>query len=274
MKLNAQDKTGNLLLAMDTSGDICSIAVLRGGLFIAEHTFRHGMRLSERLMGHVDAILGEADAILQDVDGFAIGIGPGSFTGTRIGVMTMKTLAGVQQKPIFGANSLEAIAAEYACIEDILVVPILPCRTGIVFAGAYNVGGTGLRNVVEPGAYPLEELVGILAKKESKTLVFCGQASSRYGVELSNAFAVQGIKLSFGIADFPRSSQIARLAQQRIERGETGDDALALVPLYIAPPPISIPRPENRPPGMPDLEANVQVSAIQVSEVTALHQQN
>lgn len=260
MKISARDNTGNLLLAMDTSGDVCSIAVLRGGQFIAEHTFRHGMHLSEWLLGHVESVLREADAVLQDVDGFAVGIGPGSFTGTRIGVMTMKTLAVVQQRPMFGVNSLEAIAAEYAYIEDILVVPILPCRAGIVFAGAYQAIGTAFHTLLEPGAYPLAELAERLAKIAAHHLVFCGPASSRNWVELNEMLAGKGKKVSFGAADFPRSSQVARLAQQRFERGETGDDALALVPLYIAPPPISIPKPENRPPGMPIVQGNAQVS--------------
>ena len=98
----------DLMLAMDTSGDVCSVAALRNGQFVVEHAFRHGMHLSERLFGHIEGVLKEADAVLDDVTAFAIGVGPGSFTGTRIGVMTLKTLAVVQNKPLYGVNSLEA----------------------------------------------------------------------------------------------------------------------------------------------------------------------
>ena len=249
--MREQVNSGSLLLAMDTSSDVCSIAVLRGGQVEAEHTFRHCMRLSERLFDHVDSLLREADADIQEVEGFAIGIGPGSFTGTRIGVMTMKTLAVLQQKPLFGVTSLEAIACEYAGIADSHVVPILPCRTGIVFAGAYQVEGTTLEVALEPGAYSLADLVEGLEEKAMFPLLFCGSATHRYGAELSDLVAVNGRKVSIGAVDFPRASQVARLAQPRFGRGEKGEAALSLVPFYIAPPPISIPKPENRPPLVP-----------------------
>ena len=90
----------SLALAMDTSGDVCSIAVLRGGKLISEHIFRHGMHLSERLLEHVEAVLADADAKPAEVDLFGVGLGPGSFTGTRIGVMTLKTFAFMLERPI------------------------------------------------------------------------------------------------------------------------------------------------------------------------------
>src|SRR5258706_13247436 len=105
------------LLAMETSVDVCSVAVLRDGQFIAEHTFRHGMHLSERLMAHLDTVLGDADTTLEQIEAFAVGIGPGSFTGTRIGVMTLKTLALVQKKPMVGISGLDALAMEYAGLQ-------------------------------------------------------------------------------------------------------------------------------------------------------------
>jgi len=86
---------------MDTSGDVCSVALFRKGQFHAELAFRHEMHLSERLIGHVDLLLKEIGAELSEVDCFAVGVGPGSFTGTRIGVMTVKTFAFVEDKPVF-----------------------------------------------------------------------------------------------------------------------------------------------------------------------------
>src|SRR4051794_40991599 len=116
----------DLILAMDTSGDVCSVAVFRLGRLQAELAFRHEMHLSERLIAHVDLLLKETSARLADVDCFVVGRGPGSFTGTRIGVMTMKTFAFVQEKPIVAINGLEAMAAEYCGVTGLVVTPVHP----------------------------------------------------------------------------------------------------------------------------------------------------
>src|ERR1051326_1892282 len=121
-----------ILLAMETSVDVCGAAVFRNGLLAAEHTFRHGMHLSERLMAHLDAVLKEADATLEQVEAFAVGIGPGSFTGTRIGVMTMKTLASVRERPLVGISGLAALAHEYTGLHGVAVTSLIPCRAGVV----------------------------------------------------------------------------------------------------------------------------------------------
>ena len=238
----------DLMLAMDTSGDVCSLAILRDGQFVAEHTFRHGMRLSERLFAHVAGILQEADAVLDDVSAFAVGLGPGSFTGTRIGVMTMKTLAVVQSKPLYGVNSLEAMAMEYQGIENVTLVPILPCRTNVVLAAAYALAGEKPKACIEAATFALDELVARLQTIGSRHFVFCGPVAARYSSELRTLLTPSAETISFGAVTSSRASQVARLAHLRQTGGEAGEDALALVPLYIAPPPISIPRPENRPP--------------------------
>lgn len=240
----------DLMLAMDTSGDVCSAAILRDRQFVAEHTFRHGMRLSERLFAHVEGVLHEADAVLDDVSAFVVGVGPGSFTGTRIGVMTMKTLAVVQNRPLYGVNSLEAMAMEYQGIENVTLVPVLPCRTNIVLAAAYRVAGEKPVTCIEAATFALDELVARLQTTGSEHFVFCGPVAARYGAELRTLLSGSAQTISLGVVTSSRAGQVARLAHLRQAGGEAGDDALALVPLYIAPPPISLPRPENRPPAM------------------------
>lgn len=241
-------KRASLLLAMETSGDVCGVAVRRDGQFVAERSFRHGMHLSERLFDHVQGVLRDADATLDDVTAFAVGIGPGSFTGTRIGVMTMKTLAVVRRRPLYGINSLEALAAAYQGITVVVVVPLLPCRTRIVFAGAYTVKEWTPHTLIAPAALTLDELSGQIAEVESRHIVLCGPAMAKYGDELRTKLMACGKQVSLGEADLPRADEVARLAYARLEAGNEGDDPLELVPLYLAPPPISQPKPENRPP--------------------------
>ncbi|HZO90949.1 MAG TPA: tRNA (adenosine(37)-N6)-threonylcarbamoyltransferase complex dimerization subunit type 1 TsaB [Chthonomonadaceae bacterium] len=231
-----------LLLALETSGDVCGVAVQRGRQFLSEHRFRHGMHLSERLMGHIDAVLADAEATLDDVTAFAVGIGPGSFTGTRIGVMTAKTFAAVTGQPIVGVVGLAALAAEYAGLRDTLVTPILPCRAGVVYAGLFVVEGETPAPLMGPAALPLADLLVRIGAHAPRHLVFCGPAVPRYAAELRTGLQGHALTVSFGKASDPRAALIAHLAYQRLESGAAPDDPMTLVPLYISPPPITLPK--------------------------------
>ena len=146
-----------LILALETSGDTCGIALMRGERLISEHTFRHEMRLSERLIAFTDRLLNDADVEISDVDVFAVGIGPGSFTGVRIGVMTAKTWAKTLKKPLFGVNALEALASYYMGLNDTVTIPLLSCRAGLVYAACYNIETNGLRVIAPPAAISVSE---------------------------------------------------------------------------------------------------------------------
>jgi tRNA threonylcarbamoyladenosine biosynthesis protein TsaB len=222
-----------LILAIETSADVCGVAVARGGVLLSAHTLRHRMHLSERLLDHVDAVLRDADADLRAVDAFAVGIGPGSFTGVRIGVMTAKTLADIQAKPLYGVRSLEAIASRYVGLPDTVVTVILPCRAETVFCGFFDVTGD-INPLGEPEMLPLDEV--IVRAHGLNHVLMCGQAASRFSDRLSKA------GLAIGSTDDPSAVEIARLAWTRIQAGDAGDDSFALVPLYMAPPPITMPK--------------------------------
>lgn len=234
-----------LLLALDTSGDICSVAVHSDGRLISEHTFRHGMHLSERLLEHVEAVLRDADTSLQHVSALAVGVGPGSFTGTRIGVMTAKTWAAVLQKPLYGIGSLDAIAFTYCGVGETYALPLLPCRAGIVFASLFDVAGAAPVALAPPTAVPLDELL-VLLPIDSRPIVVCGNGIDRYQTELEALIAGANRPIFLGEARVPRAAHIASIAYQRQQRGDPGEEAMNLVPLYVSPPPISQPKPENR----------------------------
>ncbi len=229
-----------LMLAMDTSGDVCSVALYRDGRLHAELAFRHEMHLSERLISHVDLLLKEAAAVLKDVACFVVGIGPGSFTGTRIGVMTMKTWAFALEKPIVAINGLEAMAAEYCGMPGVVVTPVLPCRAGIVYACPFSVERQPPMPLAEPDAYSFDDLADALRRAGRETLLFCGPAARRYEAELRTSLKEQSGAATFGAVEFPRASALGRLALARLAAGADTPSPLEITPLYISPPPISI----------------------------------
>jgi tRNA threonylcarbamoyladenosine biosynthesis protein TsaB len=240
--LSKQTPSEKTILAIETSGDVCSVAVAQAEKLLVEHTFRHGMHLSERLMGQIDAVLKSVGVTLNDVNLLAVGIGPGSFTGTRIGVMTFKTLAFLSGKPVVGVNSLETLAAQYCGLQATIVTPILPCRAGIVYSQSFNVKAERPESINEPGAYSIPEIAMLLSNREESSLVFCGPAAAAHQAELSTLISSSDVRLSVGTLWYPCASQVARLAAIRLSQGALPEDCLSLTPLYISPPPISVPK--------------------------------
>lgn len=231
-----------LVVAIETSGDLCSVAVLRAGELIVEQIFRHQMHLSEGLLDTMQVVLRSADATLAEVTAFAVGIGPGSFTGTRIGVMTAKTLAAVREIPLYGVISLEALAWAYRGLKNLPIVPILPCRTDVVFTARYDVSGVTPVVAAEPDALSLDALVEQLIAAASPQVVLCGAAIPRYGEALQVRLAEHGILASLGEERAIRAAYVGMLAHRRIAAGQPAEPAFDLVPLYVSPPPITMPK--------------------------------
>lgn len=222
-----------LILALETTAEVCGIAIRSADGRTIEREFPHEMHLSERLVSDVDAILGEAGIALSDIDGFAVGIGPGSFTGARIGVMTVKTWASILNKPSVGIASLEAVAFDNRSLGD-PIAPIIRARLGSVYTQVYRMSGDVVEAVGAAEMITLEQLVERLGDSEA---VLCGDGLIRYGDALKAAL---GDGVRYGRPDPPRASTVAILAASRFARG-AAEDPLTLAPLYVASPQIGPP---------------------------------
>lgn len=101
-----------ITLTIDTASLNCAVAVMKNDVSLARVSEKLGKGHAEKLIGQIVAATKEAKISLQIVDRIAVNIGPGSFTGVRIGVATARALALALQKPVIGVSSLEAIAFE------------------------------------------------------------------------------------------------------------------------------------------------------------------
>ena len=216
-------------LAMDTSGDYAVLAVAdeaAGGALRAARIFEGRRTLSRRLLGEVDGLLTDAGLTLADLSALAVGIGPGSFTGTRVGVTTAKTLAQVTGKPLVGVRTLDAYAWGWGADVPTLVA-ILPSRRGEVYGAVYQMA----EPPPEPFAESLEAVQRRLAALESQGVLACCGA-----VEL----LAHRPALSLAQTYVPPEG-LAQSASWRLNNGMT-DDPLALTPLYVVAPAISTPK--------------------------------
>jgi tRNA threonylcarbamoyladenosine biosynthesis protein TsaB len=189
---------------------------------------------SARLPGALIELLAANGRTLADVDGWAIGIGPGSFTGLRIGLATLKGLAYAQRRPLAGASSLAAmaLAAAPGAPEGSVLVPLLDAKKAEVYAGFYRVVGGGVESVLPDAALSPEALAErartLLAANGAAPLLF-GEGLDAFAATLSG----QVSRLETAVRG-PTAAAVATLAAPRLLGAPFDPQALfALEPHYV-----------------------------------------
>ena len=219
------------ILGIDTSTPIGSVALIDGDNLAAEHTLNIVQAHSSRLMPAIDTVLKWSDITANDLDGCAVGIGPGSFTGVRIGVATIKSICYALDKPIVGVSTLEAVAYNLRWTNGI-ICPLLDARRSEVY-GAIFEGGTEWQRLSDDLCLSLDAFLDHLDPHTSPehTINFVGDGLLTYGDAVRERL---GAKAHFADAIFnvPRGATIAHLGAQRLQNGDI-DDYWTLVPNYV-----------------------------------------
>ncbi len=124
------------ILGIDTSSDVCSVALLKYNELICELNKNDSKTHSENLMPLIDELLKKANLTLSDVNLIACDIGPGSFTGIRIGIGTAKAIAEFRQIPVASVTSLETLAYSVSGFDTI--VSLIDCKNSQVYCGIFD----------------------------------------------------------------------------------------------------------------------------------------
>lgn len=220
-----------LVLGIDTSTKTGGLGLYddhRG--LIGEMNLALEQTHSERLMPMMEQLLKACGFALGEVDGIAVAVGPGSFTGVRIGVTTAKTLAQVLEKPLVGVSTLEATARNLAGVTG-RVCPIFDARNRRVYTAPFQGTGRDLVRLQEDGSCTIDELVQEL---NGQSLVyFVGDAVSLYQQMLTAELGEAAVFPPHSTW-MPRGGVVAELGNQAFLRGETVD-LFALAPNYLKP---------------------------------------
>lgn len=160
------------ILAVDTSSNVASVAIVDGEKLVCESVLNNKLTHSQTLMPMVDEVLKKSELNPSDIDVFAVSYGPGSFTGLRIGVTTIKGLAHATNKPVCGVNTLEALAYNLPFCPYI-ISPIMDARREQVYNAFYKWENGVLKEITSPRAISLEECLEELLKMDEK-VVFLG----------------------------------------------------------------------------------------------------
>ncbi len=215
-----------LILAIDTATPSCSAAVTRGRRLLAETTFLGGRTHSTHLLKVVEGVLSMACVEMQDIDGFAVSVGPGTFTGLRIGISTVKGLAFALNRPVAGVCSLEALAWQfpYASVD---IMPMIDARRGEVYFSKYGFEKGQIVNLVKPCvASPEKAVVG-----EIQPVLFTGSGAVLYKNEIERHLGENAL-FSHDSQNTIRASSVAMLGLKRM-KNNGGFDAETLTPLYL-----------------------------------------
>lgn len=142
-----------LILAVDTTTPHGSVALLENSNLLAEVSCLSSLTHSERLLPAVDLILLQRGLTIKDVEAFAVAAGPGSFTGIRIGLSTIKSFALASGNPIAPVSTLKALALKIKLPHNRLLCPLLDARKGEVYTALFEVRKGQLIEVVPQGVY-------------------------------------------------------------------------------------------------------------------------
>jgi tRNA threonylcarbamoyladenosine biosynthesis protein TsaB len=200
------------------------------------------------LPGVLQELLLAADRKLSDVGGYAVGLGPGSFTGLRIGLASWKGLAYGGRRPIAGASSLAALAlgASPLAAPGAVLVPLLDARKGEVYAGFYRLAGRGVEALAPDAVLPpdaLAERVAALAREGARPVLF-GEGLAAHLERLAAFVALEGAPST------PPATAVARLCAAAL-LGAPYDPAhlFALEPHYVRPSEAEVKFPHGLGPG-------------------------
>lgn len=215
------------LLTVDTSTATCSVALSVAGQTRAEYLVECQRTLSERLLAATETILLDTGLSLDDLDGFGVALGPGSFTGVRIGVATVKGLAIATGKPVVGFSSLALLAMNLP-FSSFPVCPMYDARKSEVYAGIYRCDPLPTA-VVSDAVIAPERLLA----RVSGTTIFLGEGALRYRGLIEELVGDWAIFAPPGCHQ-PRAAAGAVLALEQFRAGNTIPLPL-LNPAYIRP---------------------------------------
>lgn len=216
------------ILAIDTATQVSSVAVASADKLAAELTMQAKLTHSETLMPHIKEVLRMANVRKEQLEGIAVSIGPGSFTGLRIGLAAAKAMAYALDLPIVGVSTLKALAYHYP-VPGIRIVSLLDAQKGNAYRESYE-WEEGTLTVVNPvEVLPLAEILAECAESGRETVVLGDIAARRIRgkIDLPANVTVAPAHLVM-----PRAACVAMLGLQELAAGHT-DNVMNMEPVYI-----------------------------------------
>lgn len=213
------------ILSVDSSSVSASVSITENGIVLAENFINNGLTHSQTLMPMVEQVLKEGNISIKDIDMFAITNGPGSFTGVRIGIASVKGMADVLGKKCIPVSTLEAIA-EPLKNEDVIACAVMDARCNQVYTAIFKMG----KRLCEDKAVLIDEL-GKELKNYDKKVVFIGDGSVLCFEKLKDT--LKDCEVADESIRYVHGSSVGFIAEDKIKNGEIPIDSAKLLPFYL-----------------------------------------
>lgn len=216
-----------LTLAFDTSTKTASVALLKEETLLIEHFINTGKNHGETLLPAIENILAVAGVGIAEIELLAVTVGPGSFTGLRVGASTAKGLAFSEGTPIVGVSTLDALAANVNS-GNIMICPMLDARKKEVYTALYRMSGTGF-----PERITDEQVISpeILLADMDEDILCLGDGALAYG-ELIRLMMPDKAHFVPDQLNYIRASSVGLIGLKKFRGGDILN-SLKFTPRYI-----------------------------------------
>jgi len=220
------------ILGIETATNVCSVCILDNSELIAEYTTNITKTHSQSLMPMIKHVLANVELIPKDIGVIAVSIGPGSFTGVRIGISAAKGMAMALDIQTVGVSTLDGIAYNLMNPYTDQVCVITDARRKQVYTSIYEMSNvkcqmSNIRKLTDDMVLPIEELI----KKIKKKTIFIGNACALYYNTLKKELGDLAVVCPSHLG-IPRASSIAFLGDNMLKKGK-GLTHFDLKPNYV-----------------------------------------
>lgn len=217
------------VLAIDTTARIGSVALTDGHALLGEYLLCAAKTHSEKLLALIHQILKDTQVALNSIDMVAVSVGPGSFTGLRVGISTAQGLAFALAKDVIGVATLEVVAFQAGARRN-LICPMIAARNQEVYTCLFRTSETGsLTRLTQATVIEPEQWLA----RVKEPMVLLGDGAHRYRATMQPILPEGSVVLPL-ILGLPRASSVAHLAREQY-LNQQKSDRLPIAPIYIKP---------------------------------------
>jgi len=219
------------ILGIDSSTRICSLGLIEEHNILTEYNINsYYQKTSSILVPAIKTMLEGVNLTLAEIDGIAVAIGPGSFTGLRIGLGVAKGLCyATTSLPLWGISTLDALAYSLRGVPS-LICPLLLSTREEIFSAVFRGGEDSLEKIIDYDCSDMDTLLAKISFLKEK-IIFIGEGLKKYQKAIQERLNQEALFIDSPLA-FPRGVNIAFLGLEKLQKGEK-EDIHTLSPLYL-----------------------------------------
>ena len=215
------------ILSFDTSTKAASVALLKENELVGEVFINDKRTHSQKLMPMVESLFNLADITMDEIDLLAVCVGPGSFTGLRIAMATVKAMAHAKDIKIVAVDSLESLAFN-VCDSEKKIIPVLDAQGKKLYTASYRASEGSVERIDEIEVIEIEGLLKRIEESSEKVIVL-GEGVDKIGERVLS----EKIEVPSPDKNISKASSVACIAKEKYEKGIDIHSCYDIVPMYI-----------------------------------------